>query len=590
MNVNTLDPQINTSPRSNRDHKSINTALQLIEDALPAKKLRDNKNYLIQRLFEEGFEVSEPNGPRKLTSQMLYQAMWRFWNKLKMLDFQVYGTGRPQEMRYIVTQGVATVLRKGEFISSLTGKGGGFMNMGLYGNGFLMFGANPDMESKIPLKFMPISNSNLYVDPYATSIRIGGMGRAAQRACAIFSMSWGQAIKLFPKLKKVGTSGRIPRDLQQYKEIERDFRQTTSINKRDETEIAFFWDLSSKTYTIFGGSTCALLDEYRGENYPFVLDDEPYLPVFQLTCIPSSEGFYDHGIGDLVYRLAIVSRQLMNMQIGYVQDNTYPITLVNVPNSESASFFEKLFEANLMRESGQKGFVAMEYDPNNPNAGRVSSETLLTQNLTNQWQSLFDRLDRELRRIGINLDDIDYNPDALATQIMAQEENSNALVKQIMEWNAPEIEWVLKLTMDMMTKFIPKNDKTPIDLPVMVKIGDQEVDVSQFTLGMVADELKKNNYFVQVNSRSGSIPSNVAKIAANSRLMQVTPPGTEAFARLQEDAAQMYGYDFKKEDFMPPQQQAPAAPEGSPEEAPIPSETDRLQINAEGLKNPQPAF
>jgi len=182
-----------------------------------------------------------------------------------------------------------------------------------------------------------------------------------------------------------------------YKELERDFEQTNELH--DMVEVAYFYDIENKNYTIFAGTQATVLEEYSGDDYPFIKDDEPYIPVSQFICQPSSEGFYNYGVGSMLFDLAVVQQQLMNLAIGHAEDNVYPITLINVPEGESAKFFNKLKMAHEMRSVGKKGYVSMEYDPNNPNSSQVQAQQLLTQSLYQEWQIIYDRLDREIQRL-----------------------------------------------------------------------------------------------------------------------------------------------------------------------------------------------
>lgn len=593
MNSNTLNPQINLNPRYDRDKASINTCIQMIQDANPAKKVRDQKNDAINKLLDEGFEVSEPTGPRRIPSQMLHQATWRLCNKLKLLDFSLHGTGEKEHMEKIVTQGVSTVLRRSEFVSSFTGKGGVFQAMTNYGDGYFMLGPNPNKNALCPIKAMPVQNSNVYTDQYSTSMHIGGMGRTAEAACVIFSMSWGQAIRLFPKLKRVGAPGKIPRDMYNWKETQRDYYQTSRIKSHsEETEIAYFWHLPSKTYTIFAGPTCAILEEYEKDDYPFMLDGEPYINLFQFSCLPANQGFHNRGIGDLLYRLALANQYLLNLQLGYVTENTWPTTLYNIPNGEVSNFFAKLAQADLLRAQGQRAFVTMEYDAANPGAGRVDAQSLTTGNLTSQWQVIRDSLDREVRRNGIFLDDINNDPNALATQIIAQEQNSDNFAKQIMEWNTPEYEFMLNVALDMIKKFVPSKSKMPINMTSMVEVDDEEtgekveVRMDNFTMGAVADRLKKYNYFPIVNARSGAIPSGILEINKLKNVLAVTPPGTPAYFKAVKELSALNDRDYKLEDFT-------GQGQGQPQQvnAEQPTETDELAITgAKSLQNPKSAF
>ncbi len=581
-------PKEATNPKDGFSNKAVQAAISVVEDNTEAKVERDQKNEDIQTLIQEGFEVKNPNGTKKISSKVLQQALWRTVSRMKPLDFVVHGSSRPEEVEKIVTDGVATVMAEGGYASSLRDKGGMFYKSLLYGDAFLHIGANPDTSSSIPIKFTPISNSNVYVDTFATGIRNGSGGQTATKVLIVNSYSWDEACRLYPELPKKAVKGKIPRESQVLKDLERTYEQEV-YNEGNEVEVAHFYDIAAKNYTIFAGRLASVLEEYNGEDYPFMIDKEPYIPVSHWICMPAHEGFYNHGIGDMLYDLAVLSRRLLNLAIWHAEDNVNPITLINMPQSEAAKFFNKLKLAHEMRTQGKKGYVAMEYDPNNPNASSVQSQALLTQSLIGEWQVIYDRLDREIRRLGINLDEADRG-NVTATQIIAEEESANAFVKQVMENNASETKFLAEITLDMIKTFVSEKDETPLDLTTTIEIGGEGVEVPAVPLGLVAKELKDHNYFVRVNSRSGAIPSNVLQQAQITRVLQATPPGTPAYFKLLKQFAGLNDRDISLADLgaAPAQPQLPVGGGEISDQMDV-AETERIAVNPRQA-TPQPAI
>jgi hypothetical protein len=577
-----LDPKYNTKKvDSGMNNAAVKTALQLIQDSNETKQEQDNKNYWIQELFESGFSVVSPNGVFKLDPQLLQQALWQTVQRMKPLDFQIHGSGRPQFMENLVTQATSTVLQRGGYISALRDKNGAFYNSLLYGDAFIHVGANPE-KTGVPILFNPVSNANVYVDQYATMMRVGTTaGRSVTKCCVIFSMSWAEAVKQYPELKRKGSQGRIPRDMNGNKETERDWEQTTRLD--DITEIAYFYDTTNYNHTVFAGSQCTVLKEYKGkEKYPFMLNKRPYIPVLQHICMPAMKGFYNHGLGDMLYKMAIVSSKLMNLAIGHVTDNTDPITLVNLPKSEASKFFGKLKLAQEMREAGRRPMVALTYDENSPGGNPVNASALLTPSMFGEFTAMWEAFAREMGRLGINIDQVERGT-VTATQILAEEEASNAFVKQIMENNASEAEFAIDATLDMMEHAVSKSDKTPLNLTSTIEVEGERVRPDGITLGMIKDELAQNHYFTKVNSRSGAIPSNVAQQAKLSRVLAILPPGSPGQVKAIMQLAHLNDQDLTPEDLgmQPPQPDMAGMeqmPEANIDEIPPPPPTDTERI------------
>jgi len=592
--LETLDPKVNTNVRDDKENKTVITALKVIDRFNNAKVQKDIDNRSIQDLFEAGFEIHEPNGPRKINSKMLQQAIWRIISRMKPLDFTIHGSNRPPEVEKLVTAGVSTVLDQGGYIGSLRDKQGAFFNQVLFGDAFILLGATEKGKDVMPIEFMPVDNTNVWIDPFGTVMR--GQGRSVSKMVVIFSYSWAEFLQLYPKAKKKAGVGQIPRanmGVNDY--LFRDDDQETEATEDAVIEVAHYFDIANKAYAVFAGSHCTLLEEKKGDDYPFIMKGKPYIPVLHFFCQPSSEGFYNHGVGSMIYDLAKLSQQLMNLAVGHIAENTYPIQLVNMPEGEQAKFFKKLGLAQKQRAAGQQAFVTVEYDPNNPGASQVGSQTLLTQGLFQEWQAMWEQLTRELNRLGINLDELDRG-NVTATQVLAEEESQSAFVKQMMEYNASESKFAVEITMDFIKSFVRPSSKTPIQTTVKLETeAGGEIEVPPVPFGLIAKELKDNEYFVRINARTGAIPSNVLQQAQIVRTLQATPPGSPAFFKLLQQFASINDRDLSLEDFGFQAQQAAGPAQGVPGgvdeslEAPAAAETERQLVN-KGRLQEQPAI
>lgn len=569
---NTWNPETNYSPRNDTDKKSVATALYCIANARDTKIRRDSKNFAIQALIESGMQIWVPNSPKRISPKLLQQVFWRTANRMKPLDFEIFGQGRPEINRRLVTAGVSTVMDKGGYTKSLRDKGGAFQKLIMWGDGFVHFGANPDPKAAFPIIYTPVSNSNIYTDSYSTAIRAGGVGRAARQMAIIFSMGWNTAIAKYPKLKKIAALGKIPRDQGFLKELERTYIQT---NKEfDQIEICYFYDLDLPGYVAFAGPTCAVLEELKGDKYPFTLGKkkEPYIPVLQFMCMPSTEGIYNHGLGDMFFDIAILMQELQNMGVNHAADNIDPFTLMSVPKGETAKLFNSMRAAGEMRAAGKRPVIPMEYDPASPGGGKIGMAALTTQNMINELQVMTDMLTREVSRMGINLDDVQYGPDVTAHQIVAEQQSQNSFVQQIQEYNASETEFSVISAMDMIEKLVSSRDNTPLDFnntfPTQGQDGQKlQINADNVTLGAVRDELHKYYYWVDVNARTGIQPSGLLEQARLEKMIPLAPPGSKAQMKLLEGLSQSGSVDLSAEDFGPPQPPGPP-PGGAPGGAP----------------------
>jgi len=527
-----------TVSKAVKDHDikdSVSQFLYLIADnTLNSKNDRDNQNELIRALFKEGFEIHDPSGTKKIGSKVMQQCLWRVRSKVKFLDYNIHCTGKDESTERLVTEGVETVMDRGNLSQCFRDKCGIFDNGTMYGDGYLMMGKGKNDEN--PVSYRVLRNEDVYYDEFAFGVR--GV-RPANRMAVIYGFDKQEAYSLWPELEENNIWGKIPGTFQG---SERDMDK----ENQDILEVAWGWNRAQKEHVIFAGTQSFILDEFTGDEYPYIKNDDPYIPIFQFMCIPSEDGFSNYGIGDMVYDLAVITRKLLNLEVGHVEENVYPVTLINAPQAKVDELVEKMAMANKARIAGKKPFVAMEFDPNGGQQS-VAAQSLITQNLAAEWQIVWDRLVREISRLGINIDDVDRGSGYTATQIYAEEETQNAFVKQMMEYNSSETQELIECSIDAITEFVGVKNKTPLNLMTRIKLPDQSTVKmnKEITMGMLSKELKDNNYFVKINARTGVDKSDLMKMTQIQHQLAMTPPGTPEYNELYRQAAYMRGLDIE---------------------------------------------
>jgi hypothetical protein len=559
--------------------EDIQPFLRLIADNTKNDKHdRDAKNEAILALFKEGFEAASPDGTKKIGSKVIQQILWRVMSKIKFLNYTVHKTGGDESVERLVTEGIGTVAERGGLVSCFRDKGGVFQNSFLKGNGFLFFGKGENDEN--PVSFRVLRNEDVYADNFSYGIR--GV-RPARKMCVVFAYDKEEAYEIWPILKENDVIGRIPGS---YQGDDSDLDRAN----QDILEVAWGYNLNTKTHVIFAGSQAFELEKYKDKEYPFFKNNKAYIPVFQFMCQPSADSFYDYGIGDMVFDLAVITRKLMNMEIGHLEENVYPITLINAPQSRVDELVEKMAMATQARELGGKPFVAMEFDPNGGQSS-VATQSLVTQNLFNEWSAVWDRLYKEISRLGINLDDVDRGSGYTRGQVIAEEESSNAFIKQMQEYNASETQELMECVIDSIKEFVSKKNKTPLNLTTRIKLPDgyfKKID-TDITMGMLKAELDSGNWFVKVDSRTGAMTSDLMRMIKVETQLGKTQPGTPEYAELYRESAELNDLDISITPPAAAPQGAgnPAAGSGGNEVTPAPSETQRvLPPPVSGLAQP----
>lgn len=540
--------------------------LYLIADnTLNDKNEKDFKAEMVRKLFREGFEISDPTGTKKISSKVLQQARWRVASKIKFLDFALHGTNRDEDTEKLTTEGVRTVADRGRLAACFRDKCGVFDNLFMNGDGYLMMGKGEDDDH--PLSFRVIRNEDVYIDNFALGIR---GNQPANKVAVIYSYQKDEAYEMWPELEENNIYGRIPGTYES---------EDTDLDRDDNdvVEVCWGWNKAMKKHCVFAGSQAFSLEKFNGDEYPAIKKKKPYIPVFQYLCVPSLDSPRNYGIGEMLYDLAVITSKLLNLEVGHVSENVHPITFLNAPQSKVNELVEKMAMAHEARENGMLPFVAME----TPNGGQsIQPQSILTQNLFNEWQAVWDRLYREIARLGINLDDVDRGGGITRGQVIAEEQASNAFVLQIMEYNASETQELMECIMDGIVEYVSPKNKSPLNLMTEINMpnGERQRVQRKATIGMLQKELKEHNYFCVVDSRTGAIPSDLMKSIQIENLMSRTPPGTPEYTHLYNSFARMKGIDLPKA--------APAAPapggasavqaEGGNEVTPTPSQTQRV--------------
>lgn len=580
MTYTTLDPKYPTSGIQNdRLDESIAAFLQLIAKNHDSKVLHDANVLSIQDVYENGINIKTPVGNVRITSKLLMQAVERMISMTKPLDFSLFAAGRSEGHRKMVLSGVSTAMDTGGFLTQFRGKMGISFEMLLFGDCFVQIYETGDPEC--PVEYLVIPSTNIYTDVTAVGVWGNGRGRDATKLVTINPMTWGEFCATFPKFKDKVAKGKIPREAI-LKDQSLTWIQDTE-SEEDIVEVACGYDIVNKCYVQFAGASCTKLEEFSGDDYPYMEKKKAYMPILQFFCKPSSRGLYNHGIGGMIYDIALQMQSLFNMGLAHVEETVYPIELVNTAQGQSVQFLKKLKMAYDMRKNGQRAVVAMEMDPLN-GSGQANSQAFMTVNNAAEFQMMMDFLDREVRRWGIVVDDIDRGDDRLATQILAEEEAQKMFVKQMMEYNASNFKRVVDLTLSILKS--TKKSSLPLNISTEVAVEHPDtgelivIKPEDLTMDKVQDELKKHHYYTKVNARSGAYPSNVFRGAQLEKIMMNAQPGSPASVKALKEFSENNDFEAAGEEYFIQQ----AAPEQSPEmgmeqQPPMGTETDRMTIN-----------
>ena len=576
--------------KMNSKDVGVQNMVKLMQDCWTDKTEKDKKNEEINNLLREAYDVSQPTSPRYLTAQKLRQAMWKTMGRTKTHDFAMHATPEveeqmvnnvvkqvlkpiPQGLEEFVTEGFATVLNRARDAETFAGKNGIMFSSYLYGNGYRMIGRKG--QKTFPVEFITITNSNLYLAPRSTGLRRGN--KPTTRAAAVFSGTQDEFNALFPDHASDLPLGKLPRTNFESKENDMTWKQ--KYDDEDIVEWAYYFQIDGDEpmYRLVVGRDMTVIESQDGKDYPYSFDNEEaqkelYIPISDYLCDPTAEGVYSEGLGSILYRLATLGRMTQNMAYAHVQDNTHPHTLVaGLAPDQAGAFFKMVEMADKLAAQGKRGYIPV---PSNPLGGGVQTTALLNPGEINSALVFLQMIDAEIKRNGVNLDEFD-GEDPTEMQIRAFDENANAFVRQVGEYNAEQRKFELLVVLDLLKKEVKKSNKTPLN----IKTSINGVTVKGATLGGLVDELKTRHYFFDINARSSAIPSNIMRRTQLQGTLSQLAPGSPEFTAVARQLAAFDGVEL-------PAEAQPAAQPEAPEQAkgmglggalpPVPEETLQL--------------
>jgi len=582
MKKQTLEAEIPNKSISGKNNIAVKSALLLIENTHIYKEEHEADLDAISDLFDEQFEVVEPSGNRKIPSYILQQALNMLSSKTKFPSFTFKSPGRDTDTVKLVNAGLDYVIDKAGLIECLSDGFGTYRKTFLFGDAFIRVGA--DLENDFPVQFKNGSLVNHYIDPFALDMRNPGSEHDVDEIVSIFTYSWDEAITLYPELEKKGTAGRIP-SYEDYYNEEIDETQLENVRDR-ETQIAYYYNKSKKNYTVFAGADCTILEEFKDDEYPYMKDDKPYIPIIHLKHIPTFSGFYNKGLGHLLYKISIISRILANKGINSAMFNANPLRFLNVPKNRKSSVLRNIKQGLEMQKKGLPGVIVNEVSPADVNTpSRLESFT--SEQLTNEWERTFNYLDSQIRRLGLNLDGVNISPNQPLGSVEIEEENKNEYIKEFHKINSAEYRFTLEIVVEFIKEFVVEGSKyydTPIMFGEKININlsgsemqpeREELEVSGVTLGQIADELRTADYYVEINTSAGTVNSRLLNKIRLQRQLQYLQ-GTKASQKVIKHLTQLDGLDLTDEDLQPMEQ--PGMEPGQAPEELLASEGGGLEV------------
>jgi hypothetical protein len=506
---------------------------------------KDEKEAICERVreqYESQFNANRRVGQRYIDGFLMFQVLERVTQPMKLpsATVRVPGAGAILEsaVNDTLKQAVRETMLQDCFLNSKLGAGKRFL---LYGDAFIRSGIKEG--AGFPTIFENASITDVYIDPYAIDMSSPTSLRDADEWAIKYTYSWDDVVEQFEGAEEGAMPGTLPfgidddDDNDEYSD-----EQKHEINER-ETEVLYYRNKSLDVSYCFIGANAYMVENKRELN------------LFHLKCFESQEGFYNRGIGELFYKLHETYREVMNKALSAVDDILSPIYVMSGASRRQNDIQDKVAKAVIDKAKGGKGIVFLDDTMD----GQVRVERLIGDSIPNELERIYAQLDKEVKRIGINIDDIFFEKNQTLGQTQIAEANANAFIEQRIDINTGEFRRIYTSILEDIREYVTENDETPIEISNTELLAQSTGDTIP-TLGTIAKILKKYDFYVEVDLKSGSFPSKLTQLQNNAEILQniaLIAPGSKAHMRELKEFARLRGRIVSDDEIQAPQVQPP---------------------------------
>jgi hypothetical protein len=552
----TLERDIPLSAKSGQVNDSVLSAIKLVNNARIVRQsegLEEGWEALVDHYMDQYEVVSRQFRDFSTRSKLLQQVLQSILKRYARPKRKFVGDNVDRDALEIVKDAVNTAQMRGGLKDVMRGNWGTDHKFILLGDSFIQIGAGGSDEQ--PVKFSAPPITSVYLDIQATTMVTESGENAVGEALVIQDMDYDTAKVEYPDT--VFVAGKIPVDEREYLRNNKTDRQQ-SLERERNVEIGHYYNIKAEepTYTIFAGSMATIIKEYKGKDYPFFLDGEPFIPLVNFKMFPVPKGFYGRGL-HVVYDYSNILEKLRNLALLHVKDNVNPINIINVQGKKE-SVLNQIFNARELQKQNEKGYVINEINSVGGSTANANITTLRTDVLTAEYERILADLDREMKRLGISLDDVDVPASQTATATVSENVAENEFTRQVQRQNEQAYRYLDLYTMAIMQDQIKEDSKATIITHAELTKGE-EVNAP----GETPERLKitMGDAVRVMNENKIAVKMNISEVEQLERALPALQ-GTKAFSELLARKLRLDGLNIQEEDLLPPEQpQEAEAPE-----------------------------
>lgn len=557
----TLQWVINKDYVDNRDDVVIKTALNLYANAKNSHDARDTKNKIIKEWIKNSFDMNNISKSKSFKSNIMHNVLFKFTEQMRPLDYKLICEWNDLDTIETQKSWLNYILEMSWFMKALQDKWWVFENILSYWDGFMSVSNFTERKKWEVLKFRSTDAWRIYVDPFANKMRSPSSENDVDECLVLYNYSWDEFIQIYPNAEKIATSGDLPLWTETDK-IDYTDTQDSEITERN-VQVGHYYNRSKKVYTVFAWAWCTKLQEYRDAKYPFIknkgkFNEESYIPLLHFMCFPSSEWFYNHWVWEKVYQIWQLQEEVKNNGYKAMRRNINSPSIYNIANWTADEFFAQLEQVEALNEIWEDWFIVNEMQAWD-NASKANVEWMSAPSITQDYQIMLEDLEKELNDMWISLQGTNTDSWKTARALLIEEENKEKTIVSIMEQNTSEWQFAIELVLEYIKK-IPSSDNTPVVLTNEVTMEDgtkqdiNEVLDEAVTLWDIADEFRKNQYRVVIDSRSWTYQSKVSQAIRLQQMINLTAWDPEAQKKLVNKMWKLYNLDMWESKQQQPQE------------------------------------
>lgn len=450
--------------------------------------------------------------------------------------------------------GLEFLLRQGGYYNVMTNPTDGvFFWICLVGNCFVFIELNN--KDDCPIKFYAVPADKVYVPARARRMRGSAQNRNVDRLLIVFDGDYDDYITEVVERLPEGLQedaknikwGNLP---MQVDNINLD--QLLNGAGNDQTrpgQWAMWFDIQMGVKATIAGSAAQVVEKYEGEEYPYVMNGEKFIPLAHMICHPKGRGILGGSVGHYMSEPTSLDQQNTNSGTMASLNAQHPIYAMGIPDGTTAEDVQKrLREAEIQRSEGLMGI--MTYN-GSQGVGKIEQFTPEAKALQEN-QFIKNTIEDIKLKYGINQSDISMDTSKRVGVADLEAANQVAVPQQIGQNNAAETKFLLDYLV-CQAKKINRSNKTPVPAgEVTIKKGQIPVSIGGMLLGELPDLLKKYDVIITIDDETGVTPNSREKRKTLTEMLQVTA-GSPVQYKIAAELGKASGFFWNEEDFYPPQ-------------------------------------